>query len=689
MPSDKNNQENTPRSNLSLTLKRHIREAVESEIFSTHPQFFRCTNHLGEYRWLTGYEIHQQHEYYPHHDSLFEKLGNTFRAKRKFSIPDTPEVKEYKQILKQKILQEIDFRLQQERDIKESAQKKQRSRNESLDRREKDESFRRSHPDYNLYENHLGERRWLSKAEFESQDEFTLEVLPLGKKIFNYAKWVLPMLILISAGYYFLKPVLYKPSEKGYLLVQSNENLGHLFINQQLKLGVILDNPIVLRQGKYQVSYRKAGFSTYPAFQQIKIQAGDTSKIVFTLTAQKAEEISTVKIKSPYPDAKVFVENNFYGLAKDNASLTLEPGKYRIALKKENFDVYPPFKDILLQKGEQIELTFEFSPRSSTKVRNLDDNLGLVEITANVPNIKIYVDGKYSGYNTDHIFDKVQYGQHTVSVKKEGYTVEPEEKFFRITKLNPQQHIHFILQREAIEVSINTTPVAGKIYLDETEIGSGNWKGELKPGNYQLRFGAINSYYTPEPTTIKVDEGKATLFTFTYSPYFSILFSPVGISPKKETGSIQLGWTNEDSEFHSDPNNAPEILIPEQLGKKAWVLGYAFAYRNPPENDAIVFSFNLPSNIDLKNNIWLKMWGYRTDENYPMEFNSVNEIRIIVNNRMIQKDYTPRYSIEESGESQYERFRINNLLQPGKNTILISTGPLNTTYFALWKIAVE
>jgi len=245
-------------------------------------------------------------------------------------------------------------------------------------------------------------------------------------------------------------------------------------------------------------------------------------------------------------------------------------------------------------------------------------------------------------------------------------------------------------QNELVETLVGVRKSeSGKIYLDEKEIGSGSWKGELKPGNYKLRFGDINSYYTPEPTTIRVDEGKVTSFTYTYSPYFSIVFSPIGISPKKETGSIQLGWVNEDNEFHSDPNNAPEILIPEQLGKKAWVLGYAFAYRNPPENDAIVFSFNLPANIDLKNNIWLKMWGYRTDENYPMEFTSVNEIRIIVNNRMIQKDYTLRYSIDESGESQYERFRINNLLQPGKNTIQISTGPLNTTYFALWKIAVE
>ena len=108
MKSDLNNQDNTPKSNLSLKLKRHLREVVESKFFSNHPQFFHCTNHLGEHRWLTKYEIHQQHEYYPHEDNIFEKLGKIFSGKRKIKIPDTPEVREYKEILRQDLLKDID-----------------------------------------------------------------------------------------------------------------------------------------------------------------------------------------------------------------------------------------------------------------------------------------------------------------------------------------------------------------------------------------------------------------------------------------------------------------------------------------------------------------------------------------------------------------------------------------------------
>ena len=87
--------------------------------------------------------------------------------------------------------------------------------------------------------------------------------------------------------------------------------------------------------------------------------------------------------------------------------------------------------------------------------------------------------------------------------------------------------------------------------------------------------------------------------------------------------------------------------------------------------------------------MWLKMWGYRTDEKYPLQFTNVSEINISINNRFIQEDYTPRFSIEEAGEKNFEKFRINNLLYHGKNRLLISTSTVNTTYFALWKIAIE
>ena len=83
------------------------------------------------------------------------------------------------------------------------------------------------------------------------------------------------------------------------------------------------------------------------------------------------------------------------------------------------------------------------------------------------------------------------------------------------------------------------------------------------------------------------------------------------------------------------------------------------------------------------------MWGYRTNEKYPLQFTGISEINITVNNRIIQEDYTAKYVIEQASEQNFERFRVNNLLKHGRNLLQVSTSSINTTYFALWKIVIE
>jgi len=676
-------------SNLPLSLKKHLREIVEADLFSQHRQFIKCTNHLGETKWLTETEIENQHEFYPHHPTFFEKLFKKDNKKRKIKVPKSEPVNEYVEDLKEELSKDIEKRIQTDREKKEEIRSRVRSKRISETDKTMDDKYYRTHPEYKLYENHLGERRWLTLEEVEGQDEFTLEIIPIHRKIFAILKWAIPIILIIIIAGYFLSPDLVKPTYRGFLKVESNELLGQLYIDHKLKLGLSLDKPIRLLEGTYRISYRKAGYESSPPFQTIQISQRDTVEIYFALTPNETDDIAVIHLSSTHPDAKVFVENNFRGLAKDNSKMILKPGNYRIALKKENYATVPPFTDITLSKGDSVSLSFTFADRSVTRQRNHDDDHGLIEVTSNLPDIKIYIDGKYSGYNTDYIFNKISFGKHVISLQKEGYVIEPQEKSLRLSRLNAHQNAHFILKKASIDVTLKTTPVQGTIYLNDKELAKGSWQGGLAPGKYNLRFGSVNSYHPPKPVSIEIDEGKKTTYTFSYRPTFSLTISPLGLSPKNASGNIQIGYVDEDQIFHSDPSNGPEIIRSEEIGEKVWILAYAFAYRNPPENDAVVITFDVPSTIDLSQNLWLKMWGYKTDENYPMEFNSISEIRISVNNRMIQKDYSPRYSIEEAGESKFERFRINNLVRHGKNRLQISTGPVNTTYFALWKISIE
>ncbi len=115
----------------------------------------------------------------------------------------------------------------------------------------------------------------------------------------------------------------------------------------------------------------------------------------------------------------------------------------------------------------------------------------------------------------------------------------------------------------------------------------------------------------------------------------------------------QIGYLDEDRNFHSDPSNAPEILKLEPINEQVWVLGYAFAYRNPPLNDAIVFTFDLPKSINLK-----KVSKMRVSPNHYMGFcrgversidtaNSADEPPFHMLERLIHNNHVMRKLEEE------------------------------------------
>lgn len=686
-PSEKNNPD--LKKDLPYALKTYLHRQIEAELFSAHKAFIRCSNHLHEFKWLTKNEIDKQHEYYPYQKSIIERISAVLTWGRKTKVPKSREVSAYIKDLKDQISADIEKRLQTEQETTEEIRKKRQSRVKNVQGEKENDSFKRSHSDYKLYENHLGETRWLTLEEFDSQDEFTIEVISLPKKILRISLWAIPVIFILAIIVYFLLANLFNDQPRGYLLVEANESQGQLYINENLKLGTSPDHPIRLAAGSYQITYRKKGFKSSPSFYKIDIHDMDTTTLNFSLTPIENPESAFINLHSSHPDAKVFVRNEFYGAVRENSKLRLPPGDYRIALKKDNYNVLPPFADVIITAGDSLDLTFKFVPRSAMKSKNSGIIYGLIEVSSNIPGADIIIDGQSSGYMTDYIMDKMSLGSHVISLQKDGYTAQPSEKIVHLSESISRQQVHFTLKKSSLGITLKTVPVNGKIYLNEKEIATGTWQGELKPGQYQVRFSSVDFHQTPEPKTIQIGEDFPTDYTFTYTTLFSLLFSPRGISPKNELGSIQLGYIDENHLFHSDPINAPEIQKPDPIKRQVWFLGYAFAYRNPPLNDAIVFTFNIPASINLKNSLWLKMWGYRTEKKYPLAFTSASEINISVNNRFIQAEYTPRYTLSEADELKVETFRINNLVHHGKNRLQISTSVVNTTYFALWKIAIE
>ena len=220
-------------------------------------------------------------------------------------------------------------------------------------------------------------------------------------------------------------------------------------------------------------------------------------------------------------------------------------------------------------------------------------------------------------------------------------------------------------------------------------MNTNKWHGELSRGEHYIDFSDIKYYQKPKPLTITVNENSKNKFSFKYNFKFRISFTPQEINPSEYNGSIQLGYISDERDFHSDPNNGPETIKSEKLNRLVWQLGYAFKYRNPPECDAILFRFNVPREVNLKEKIFLKLFGYKTKERYPLSISNNSRIQIIINNKVVKNRYEPVYMISEAADSVFEQIEVNTDLQHGNNTIRIATNENNSVYFLLWKILIE
>jgi len=234
----KDNSNTTPGKNLPYALRSFLHNKIEGEMFSQHKIFIRSANHLHQIKFLTWNEINRQHEFYPYEESFFDKFSALFN--KKVRVPNSPEVNNYIAYLRKTISQEIDSRLKEEMNLKEEMTRRRQMKDAEEQREEKDDSFYLSHPEYNLYENHLGETRWMTKEERERQDEFTEEVNSGFTKILHVSKWVFLALLVFAAIFYFLKPDLFNPTQRGYLLVFANVKM---VLNQLLNLSTLISKP--------------------------------------------------------------------------------------------------------------------------------------------------------------------------------------------------------------------------------------------------------------------------------------------------------------------------------------------------------------------------------------------------------------------------------------------------------------
>lgn len=674
----------------SYYLEIYIRRQLQEQVYSKYPEFVKCGNHLDQIKWLTPLEMEEEFEFFPLEYTFWERLKIKLTGRYKVKLPKTAEI--------QKMIAE--FREEIENDARERVQayrnhvkENQKNISDDIEKRifeEEQDRFYSKQKGYYKYKNHLNETAWMTKEEFEDQDEYIDRVYTPREKMFRSILYITGIIVMFF-GVYFISDYLGSDSQIGYLVVDTGDHKGSLYIDQDLAVGFTPGKPYPIAEGEHIVTVISSGFVTDPGFMKVKINVADTSRISFNVKAIEGNK-GYVRLKVPFPDAGIYVDGEFKGTIQEGNLMALSEGDHTITVEKDNYFSMPPVHTFALKSGDTLDLRFSMTPRrtgENDKPFNASINLGLISVNANVRGAQIILNSQQTGFQTDYILQKIPFGQHVIRVEKEGYTVYPKEQIIRLSQDNRQVKVDFTLTSTTKNVVLTVHPKTATIYINGNEAGVGRFEGALPLGEHKITFSDVDHYKNPGTKTITVQNDGPARFEFKYGSDVDFTASPGYIEPAGSNVRISEGYILNGVTFQESSSNKPDVVINEKNGRKVWNMGYAFPYKNPPGMDALLMRFQAPNDLFLLDDINLKLWIYNTDDNYPLVLSGKSQYRVILNNAVVTENRVPRYSINQIAENRFEQINISKFIKPGFNSLIISTGNDNTRFLQLWKVTVE
>jgi len=681
------------KSALNAELEEHyLRAYLEEEICSQYPEFICCENHLNEVKWLTPVELEGDYEFYPVEETRFERFKSKFSRKKTQPEITDPDLKNRVDEIRKQIQEDVQMRLQYFKKRKKEAHKTNDSEYELEIYQEEIDKFYSRKKGYKKYINHLNETKWLTKEERKNQDEFTDEVETPAQIWRKRATYTFVTLSILFISWLVLDYNSSMTVDKAYLLVTTEDTKGQLYIDKVLAVGFSSGQPYSISPGDHDISFLREGFSTNPRFHAITASRNDTVTVGFLLEENRYGSAGVIRIQASYKDAGIIVNGEFRGTLANASSLTLPEGDYTLMLEKPGFIVNPPQQAFSLKAGDTMDFAFRLNPRKNIRSGRSDakrTESGLLEVRSNIKNADIYLDGQKTNFKTDYILQQIPLGAHIVRVVKKGYKVYPDEQMVKLSAKKNRMIADFTLSSTVKRLTLKTEPVAGDIIIDGKRIGNGEVQVSLPLGEHSIKFSEESYYRQPDIQKISIDENTEPTLTFHYRLNYNITFSPDTEQKNPEMGSMKTGYLLQDAQFRLSNQAGPEVRMNKKLNENVWMIGYAFQYRNPPGQDALVLNFFIPANLDLSQPLKLKLWAYRSKDLYPLKIKGNSYYSIDVNRFRLRKQIQPGHSENEIGAANYDSFLINELLHPGYNQIMISTTTATTAHLMLWKAAIE
>ena len=220
--------------------------------------------------------------------------------------------------------------------------------------------------------------------------------------------------------------------------------------------------------------------------------------------------------------------------------------------------------------------------------------------------------------------------------------------------------------------------------MDGRLLGNGDVNISLALGEHDIRFGETTLYEPPAVKKIVITEDSPQRLTFTYILNYKVSFKP----GQKSNTVVKTGYLFSDNIFHQSSDAGPETKLNKTINENVWKLGYAFQYRNPPGQDALLLNIFIPANLDLSQPLALKLWVYKTRDLYPLILKAGSYYSVNINQYVLRKKILPEHTEKEIGPENYDSFLINKYLHPGNNQILIKTITSTKSYVLLWKAEV-
>lgn len=268
--------------------------------------------------------------------------------------------------------------------------------------------------------------------------------------------------------------------ESGQLRVNSSPSGADVYLNDR-HAGETPLRMEAVRAGEYVLRVEQAGYHGWE--RRIRIHPDRTTTMHADL--ERIRQYGSIAIRCNQNDARIYLDGQYQGLTDKNRAILLEDvneGSHEIRVTLAGYHDWN--RRIEVRPNERVRLTVDLERITRT---------GNLEVSCNVDDADIYVDGKYRGRTLSSrnvTIRNIQEGTHELRMVKEGYRDYTER--VRIDA-GETHHIHVRMQPERGERQISA-----RIDIDPDTL---NLKSHINwitvyidlPANYEVEDININT----------------------------------------------------------------------------------------------------------------------------------------------------------------------------------------------------